>query len=164
MRGMFEGDLPAGAQVRTLDHLNRGTTRFLTLHDARPLSAQASLQSSSVSVNIDAIFWVAEIDANPRTVRGGAKPALNRVAVRFCFPQYEILGFLHTPPQGDPLARLNQDRGSFVAVTSASILGSDTERAASFVAVNARQVFTAETLSYDDAIEDDSSLLEEAEP
>ena len=29
--------------------------------------------------------------------------------------------------KGDPLARLNQDRASFLAVTSASIIGADTD-------------------------------------
>jgi hypothetical protein len=163
MLGMIEGDLAVGTQLRTLDYLNRATTRFVPLHTARSLSSRASLQGSSVLVNIDAILWVAEVATKPRPGRVAANPQLNRSAVRFCFPECEILGFLHTPPQGDPLARLNQDRASFLAVTSASIIGSDTERASAFIAVNSRQVFTVEMIGDDDSAEEDLPAFEEAE-
>jgi hypothetical protein len=162
MRGMIEGDLPVGPQLRTLDYLNRSTTRFVPLCTARPLSSRASLEGKIVHVNIESILWVAEIETMPRAARAAVKPQLNRAAVRICFPDCEILGFLHVPPHGDPFARLNQDRSSFLAVTSASIIGSDTERAAPFVAVNSRQAFTLEMIADDDAVEESSSVFEEA--
>jgi hypothetical protein len=165
--GTIEGDVAVGPQLRTLDYLNRGTTRFVPLRAARSLSSHASLQGSSVHVNIDAILWVAEVEAMRRSGRFAANPQLTRSAVRFCFPDCEILGFLHTPPQGDPLARLNQDRASFLGVTSASIIGADTERAAAFIAVNSRKLFTAEIIGdddMDDTAEEDLPAFEEAEP
>jgi hypothetical protein len=117
----------------------------------------------AVHVNIESVLWVAELETMPRPARAAMSPQPNRRAVRFCFPDCEILGFLHAPLQGDPFARLNQDRSSFLAVTSASIIGSDTERAAPFVAVNSRQAFTLEIITDDDAVEDGSTLFEEAE-
>ena len=162
IRGMIEGDLAVGPRLRTLDYLNRSTTRFVPLREARMLSPRASHEGLSVHVNIDSILWVAEVEAMGRAGRGAANSQANRSAVRFCFPDCEILGFLHTPSQGDPLARLNQDRSSFLAVTSASIIGSDTERIAAFLAVNSRQIFTVEMITDDDAIEESSFLFEGA--
>jgi hypothetical protein len=91
------------------------------------------------------------------------RPKLNRSAVRISFLDCEILGFLHTPVQGDPFARLNQDRSPFLAVTSASITGADTEMAAPFLAVNGQRAFTVELISDPDASENGMAQFEEAE-
>ena len=161
--GMIEGELAIGPELRTLDYLNRGSTRFLSLKAARMLSARPSLQGDGVHVNIDTILWVAEVDAMRRAWRPTPKAPLNRSGVRFCFTDCEILGFLHTPVQGDPFARLNQERSPFLAVTSASIVGSDTEMAAAFLAVNSQQVFTVEMIADDDAAAAGVPAFEEAE-
>lgn len=163
MQGMIEGDLPVGPQLRTLDYLNRATSRFIPLYGTGPPSTRASFAGKAVHINIESVLWVAEIEAMPRVARTGTGLKLTRTAVRFRFPNWEILGFLHTPPQGDPLARLNLDRSPFLAVTSASIVGSDTERAAPFVVVNSRHVYTIEMIADDDTVEDDSLMFEWAE-
>lgn len=161
VHGVIEGDLALGPQLRTLDYLNRTTTRFVSLRAARPVSPGTSLQGEAVHVNIESIFWVAEVEAMRRAGGVAVKPQLNRSAVRLCFPDWEILGFLHTPMQGDPFARLNQERCPFIAVTSASIIGSDTERAAAFLAVNSRQVFTVELLADEETVEEEAQAFEE---
>jgi hypothetical protein len=161
--GMIEGELALSPQVRTLDFFNRGTTRFVTLNAARSLSSGPSLQSDVVNLNLTAILWVAEVESGRPRGRAGGNPQLNRSAVRFCFHDCEILGFLHTPVQGDPFARLNQDRSPFVAVTSASIIGGATEMAAPFLAVNGQRAFTVELIPDAEAVESGMSELEEAE-
>ena len=160
--GMFEGNLSLGARLRTLDYLNRSSTRFVVLSAARSLSSRLELQGDPVHVNLKSILWVAEVEAMQRAKGAIVRPQQNRSAARFRFPDCEIVGFLHTPLQGDPLARLFQDRSPFLAVTSASIIGSDAEMAAAFLAVNCDGVFTIELMGDDDVIEDDASIFEEA--
>jgi hypothetical protein len=75
---------------------------------------------------------------------------MNRSAVRLCFEDSEVSGFLHTPVQGDALVRLTQDSATFIALTSASMISADTEFAAAFLAVNRRRVFAAETIGDED--------------
>ena len=161
--GTIEGDLTLSPQLRTLDFLNRATTRYASLSSARWLSSQRSFQSDVVHVNLSTILWVSELVPIRPSGAPAKRPQLNRSAVRFCFLDCEILGFLHTPVQGDPFARLNQDRSPFLAVTSASIIGTDTEMAAPFLAVNGQRAFTVELISDPGAAEKDMSELEEAE-
>ena len=160
--GVIEGDLALAPQVRTLDFLNRGSTRFVSLHAAKARNARFPLLRDSVHINIATILWVTELASARRSGGTGAKPKLTRSALRFSFADGEILGFLHTPAQGDPFARLNQERGLFIAVTSASITGQDTEMAAPFLAVTSAHVVTIEAMTPDEDIQGEPAVFEEA--
>jgi hypothetical protein len=161
---MIEGSLAVGHQVRTLDYLNRGTTRFMPLHDAKSTHPFPQLQGSDVSLNLATIVWATEVQPMRPSGLAKGKPQLNRCAVRFCFPGCEASGFLHTPAQGDPLARLNQDRGVFIALTSVSVIGVDAEMTFEFLAVNSHHVISAEVIGKDDTALEGASLFEEAGP
>jgi hypothetical protein len=159
---MIEGNLAIGQQVRTLDYLNRGSLRFMPLRAAKSISPFPALQGDAVSLNMAPILWVTEMQAMRPGGLSKAKPHLNRCAVRFCLPGCEALGFLHTPAQGDPFARLNQDRGAFLALTSVSLIGADTEMTVEFLAVNSLHVLAAEIIAQDDAELEGTSVFEEA--
>ena len=162
LHGAVEGNLAVGQLVRTLDYLNRGSMRFMPLRVAKSISPFPPLQGDAVSVNMATILWVAELTAMRPGGISKVKPQLNRCAVRFCLPECEAVGFLHTPPQGDPFARLNQDRGAFLALTSVSLIGTNTEMTVEFLAVNSHHVLSAELIAQDDVVVEGASLFEEA--
>ena len=164
VHGLIEGSIAVGPQVRTLDYLNRAATRFLMLRGVKSLSANPLFQSESVCVSMATILWVSEVEAMRRSGLLPARPGFNRCAVRMCFADFEALGYLHAPAQGDPFARLNQDRGAFIALTSASVIGPETEISAAFLALNSLNVFTAELVAQDDAALEGTSLFEQIEP
>ena len=160
--GTLEGNLRVSQRLRTLDFLNRSATRFLTVQDAKVVGSRWAFEGDVISVNATSVLWVAEVEAmRPGGRRPGA-PQLNRSAIRLCFPDCEVLGFLHTPAAGDPVARLNQEQNPFIALTSASMIGSDNEFAAAFLAVNRLHVFAAEVLADDEPLAEDAESFDEA--
>jgi hypothetical protein len=161
LQGTVEGTIGVGQQVRTLDYLNRSSMRFLPLRAARSAPPFPALQGDAVSVNVATILWVTEIQAMRPGGLAKAKPHLNRCAVRLCLPSCEALGFMHTPAQGDPFARLNQDRGAFLALTSVSLVGAEDEMTVEFLAVNSQHVLTAEIIGHDEAEIEGTSVFEE---
>ena len=154
VNGLVEGNLRSGS-LRTLDFLNRGMGKLVTLLDPKVTGARWQPESASVGLCVTGILWAAEIEA----MRPGANrrwvPPQNRCGIRISLPGYELRGFLHTPAQGDPIMRLNQDQACFFALTSASVIGEDSEFAAAFVAVNKNQVFAIEPL--DEALDNDDA-------
>jgi len=162
LHGTLEGNLAVDQQVRTLDYLNRGSTRFMPLRAAKSISPFPPLQVDAVRVNMATILWVTELQEMRPSGLSKVRPQLNRCAVRFCLPDCEAVGFLHTPPQGDPFARLNQDRGAFLALTSVSLIGADTEMTVEFLAVNSHHVISAELIAHDDTAVEGESMFEEA--
>jgi hypothetical protein len=162
LHGSVEGNLAVDQQVRTLDYLNRGAMRFMPLRGAKSINPFPPLQGDAVRLNMSTILWVTELQATRPSGSSKAKPQLNRCAVRFCLPECEALGFLHTPPQGDPFARLNQDRGAFLALTSVSLISADTEITVEFLAINSHHVISAELIAQDDAAFEGESMFEEA--
>ncbi len=52
-------------------------------------------------------------------------------------------GFVHVPPGGNPMTRLNQGEHAFVALTSASVIGPGEELATPFLAVNRGHILAA---------------------
>ena len=47
-----------------------------------------------------------------------AAARFKRARIRLRLDEYDIDGYVHVPPGGDPVARLNQDRHTFIALTS----------------------------------------------
>src|SRR5262249_36660238 len=132
--------------LRTLDYFNRNASRFVTIHKVQATGTRSRFGGAPVSLNASTILWVAEVESMRAPTRPPAREAMNRSAVRLCFEDSEVSGFLHTPAQVDPLVRLSQDSCTFIALTSASMISADTEFAAAFLAVNRRLVFAAETI------------------
>ena len=165
LHGTIEGSLRVSSNLRTLDFLNRSTAKFISIQDPRVTSARWQPAASTSFVNVSFVLWVAEIIALQRTGRRRATPLQNRSGIRLCMPECEVLGFVHTPAQGDPILRLNQDTAPFFALTSASLLGPDIEFAAAFLAVNRAHVFAAEAFaSAVDELEIAQDVRSAAEP
>jgi hypothetical protein len=147
IHGSIEGYVETGARIRTLDDLNMFSRKFLRIDDAVVSSPVWSFDSGTVGVNSSAILFVIERTRFKRKSGKRVEAArFNRAAVRLCVGEYEIQGFLHVPGRGDVLTRLNRDKYPFIALTSASVIGPDSEFAAPFLAVNLMHVMAAQEI------------------
>jgi hypothetical protein len=150
VRGTLEGELQVGAALRTLDRLNLSHQAFVTIENPGVLSGGWSMEHGALVLNTSSILFVVE-RSNPTrggSVSGGSA-RFSRSAVRLQVGEFEALGFLHVPGNGRALARLQQDRHAFLALTSASVTGPDTAFVSSFVAVNRARVLAAQELGPD---------------
>jgi len=153
-RGCIEGRMQTSPVVRTLDDLNVVARNFVTLHGARALSGEWSLEGGPVALAKSSILYVCEVDEpapQSRIIKEGAR--LFRSPILLWLAEFSIRGFLHVPAGGSAMARLNQQSHAFIAVTSCSVVGPDTELAVPFLAVNREQVIAAEEMRHDEAIE-----------
>ena len=66
--------------------------------------------------------------------------------VRIETPHGSIEGFVHVPPRGDPLLRFNQDTHPFIALTSGSVVGSDRQFTALFLAIKRSHILAVQPL------------------
>jgi len=145
--GAIEGYVETGERSRTLDGLNLSSGKFLRIEDAVVSSPVWSFDRGTIGVNASAILFVIERTRYRRKGDERVEAArFNRAAVRLCVGKYEIQGFIHVPGRGDILTRLNRDKYSFIALTSASVVGPDSELAAPFMAVNRTHITAAQEL------------------
>jgi hypothetical protein len=151
IHGAIEGYVETGARIRTLDDLNMFSRKFLRIEDAVVSSDVWSFDQGTVGVNTAAILFVIERTQFKRKSGKRVEAArFNRAAVRLCVGEYEIQGFLHVPGRGDVLTRLNRDKYPFIALTSTSVVGPDSEFAAPFLAVNRTHIMAAQEILEDD--------------
>ena len=153
-RGCLEGLIRTAPAVRTLDDLNVVARNLVTLHDVRALSGDWSLESGSVALTKSALLYVFELDEpapQARVVKDAAR--FFRSAIRLWLAEFSIRGFVHVPAGGSAMARLNQQSRAFIAVTSCSVVGPDTELAVPFIAINREHVIAAEEMRHDDPVE-----------
>ena len=66
---------------------------------------------------------------------------------------FDVEGFVHVPPRGDPLLRFNQDTHPFIAVTSASVVGPDRQFEAPFLAIKRSHILAVQPMDHDEAPE-----------
>lgn len=153
-RGCLEGRIQTSPVVRTLDDLNVVARNFLTLFGPRALSGEWSLENGAVAVAKSAILYVCELDEpapQSRVIKEGTR--LYRSPIRLWLAEYSIRGFLHVPAGGSAMARLNQQSHAFIAVTSTSVVGPETELAVPFLAVNREHIIAAEEMRQDEPAE-----------
>jgi len=165
IRGCVEGRLPTNKWVRTLDDLNVVTRNFVTLRGAKPTSGQWALENGPLSVAKTAILFVIEVDE--LAPRPGKRPEALRFArapVRLWIGDFSIRGFVHVPAGGSPKVRLDQHSHAFIALTSASVLGPQTEIAAPFLAVNRELILAAEEIVHEDQEESEPERDASEEP
>jgi hypothetical protein len=147
IHGAIEGFMETGERIRTLDDLNMFHRKFLRIEEAVVSSPVWSFDRGTVGVNTSAILFVIERTRFKRKSNERVEASrFNRAAVRLCVGEYEIQGFLHVPGRGDILTRLNRDKYPFIALTSASVVGPDSEFAVPFLAVNRTHIMAAQEL------------------
>ena len=137
-RGAIEGVLRTSPSLRTLDDLNLLAREFVTVHGPN-IDGEVWEPDTRVAVSKASILWVVEEcdQLGPRFV---SPESYRRSPLRLRVDDFDVQGFMHVPQGGDTLQRLNQDRHPFIALTSASVVGSDVELAVPFLAVNRQQI------------------------
>ena len=115
--GVVEGVLLMSARLRTLDDLNMVSKRFLMVQ--RPTSRTPSWQlgDGELAINKNSILFVEELSAPPPK-GGGRFGTFTRAAMRLKLKQYEVEGFVHMPPGGQAMKRLDQGNHAFVSLTT----------------------------------------------
>lgn len=147
IHGAIEGYVETGERIRTLDDLNMFSRKFLRIEDAVVSSPVWSFDRGTVGINTSSILFVIERTSFKRKGDERVEASrYNRAAVHLCVGEYEIQGFIHVPGRGDVLTRLNRDKYPFIALTSASVVGPDSELAAPFLAVNRTHIMAAQEL------------------
>jgi hypothetical protein len=157
-RGCLEGRIQTSPMVRTLDDLNVVARHLVTLHGARALSGDWSLESGAVALAKSAILYVFELDQPaPQSSVVKSTARFFRSPVRLWLSEYSIRGFVHVPAGGSAMARFNQQTHAFIAVTSASVVGPGTEMAVPFLAVNREHIVAAEEIRDEEPVEEEES-------
>ena len=70
-----------------------------------------------------------------------------RAPVRLRVGHFDVEGLVHVPAGGNPMMRLNQQGHPFLALTSASVVGEETQTGVPFLAVNRSHILAAQELS-----------------
>jgi hypothetical protein len=164
-RGGVEGRLQTGKWIRTLDDLNVVTRHFVTLHEPRPASGEWALENGPLAVAKSAIQFVLEVDELERPSSMQPDPQrFARAPVRLWVGEFSIRGFVHVPSGGTAKVRLDQHSHAFIALTSASVIGQETEIAVPFLAVNRESILAAEELVHEDQEESEQERETGEEP
>ncbi len=146
--GSMEGLLLVSVLHRTLDHLNRVTKAFLTVHSSVLDGTGWSFPDGALSVRKSNILFLAELSEPDGGEAEKFVDNLTRAAVRLRVGAFDIEGFVHVPPGGDPLLRFNLDTHPFIALTSVSVVGPDTQFAWPFLAVRTSHVLAAQPMDH----------------
>lgn len=161
VHGVIEGSVLTGAQIRTLDDLNMFSRKFLRVEEAVVTSPAWSFSPGTIGINTSSILFVIERSKFKRKSGKRVEAArFNRAAVMLRVGDFDIQGFVHVPGRGDILTRLNRDKYPFIALTSASVIGPDSEIAAPFLAVNRSHILAAQEIRQEDV--EPEALLEGA--
>ena len=137
--GTIEGRISTNPGISTLHFVNVVATsqNFFTVHPPVRCDPEGAFEEGALAVAAESILFLVELsDYVPRPGDPEEAARFTRASVRLQVADHLLEGFVHVPPGGDPIARLNQDRHPFIALTSASVLGPESEFAAPFVAVN----------------------------
>jgi len=147
LRGGVEGFLHTNSMVRTLDEVNVVTGNFLTLHSPRSYSGEWKLDGGPLAISKSSTLFVMEMAAPAaRARRRGDAVRFSRSPVRLWVKQVSVQGFVHVPPGGTAMSRLNQSSHDFMALTSVSVVGPNFEFATPFLAVNRAFISAAQEI------------------
>ncbi len=146
LQGSIEGHVLISQLMRTLDELNMVAKAFLIVHSSVLDGTGWSFPAGELSVNKSNILFLAELSAPAGGQSDEKFVDFTRAPVRLRVGPFDVEGFVHVPPRGDPLLRFNQDTHPFIAVTSATVVGPDTRFEASFLAIKRSHILAVQPL------------------
>ena len=155
-QGAIEGSLPVGAGATTMRRLNvvSATQKFLQLRPPVLCTPECVFRDGPLSVVIDSIVFVTEVaEFVPVPEEPQAAARFRRARVILLLKDYLIEGFVHVPPGGDPIVRLNQDRHKFIALTSVTVKTADQEFSVPFMALNGSELLAIQEIEYEEPLE-----------
>jgi len=141
--GSVEGQLRTNRGISTMHYLNVAATTnpFLSLRPPLFCSGDWMFGDSILAVAMDSILFVTESsEYQPRPGNEREASRFKRVPIRMRLANYVIDGHIHVPPGSNPIARINQDRHAFIAMTVVSVMGPQEQFATSFLAANRRYI------------------------
>ena len=150
--GIVDGSLLLGTQQRTLDDLNMASKRFVVLHSPSSRTDAWSLGSGPLAINKKAILFIQEL-TSPPPQSGRRFGKFSRAPLRLKIKSCEIEGFVHVPPGGEPMKRLDQDNHIFLSLTTVLITGPDNHATLPFLAVNRDFITTAQVVEPDEELD-----------
>jgi len=159
--GAVVGQLRTNENVSTLHYLNVAamSRNFLVMQPPITPSKGWNISEGAIALSISTVLFAQELSEYvPVAGDPVAAAEYERCAVRLNVGDYAVEGFLHLPHGADPITRLNQDPHAFFALSSASVMGPDSQFAAAFLAVKRSEVIAVQ------AIEIDATLDASAEP
>ena len=161
--GYVDGQLRANAGVSTLHYLNvsAATQAFVVVQPPIQTHPEWGIESGELALSVSSILFVQELSKFvPVPGDRQAAAQFRRSPVRLNVGDYSVEGFVHLPPGGDAFSRLNNDRHPFFALSSASILGPDTQFSAAFLAVKRDKVLALQSVA-DEMLTGDQFRAEE---
>jgi hypothetical protein len=161
--GAVEGCLHISPRLRTLDDLNVVSKRFITIHSPQCVTGDWQPGAGPLAVNKNSILFVRELSAPP-PMSGGRFGNFTRAPVHLRVKDFEVEGFVHVPPGGVPMKRLDQDTHAFVSLTTVLVIGPDAEETTSFLAVNRNCITVAQVIDPDEEFSVVSSIDAESTP
>lgn len=160
VHGYVEGLIRTNPNVSTLHYLNVAamSRSFVVVHPPIETSQGWNVADGSLALSISSVLFAQEIsEYTPVPGDLAAAAQYQRCPIRLNVGEYAAEGFLHIPPGGNPMDRLNQDRHEFFALSSVSVVGPELQFAAPFLAVRRSQVIATQ------AIDENTSLESEVE-
>ena len=147
LHGSVEGHVLISQLMRTLDELNMVAKAFLIVHSPVLDGTGWSFRDSELSVNKSTILFLAELSSQDGALTQTAVD-FTRAPVRLRVGAFDIEGTVHVPPHGDPLLRFNQDTHPFIALTAGSVVGTDTQFEAPFLAIKRSHVLAVQPMEH----------------
>jgi hypothetical protein len=146
LHGRIKGLLHINSRLRTLDHLNLNK-KFLTIEAPEIALPGWSFEAGNLSINTDQILFVMELkDTLPTSDQRVEASHFTRTAIRVRLDDYDLQGFIHVRGVGDPVARLSQNKQPFIALTSVSVVGPESDFATSFLALNPLHILATQEI------------------
>lgn len=159
---VVEGKLNVSEMLRTLDDLNIVTKTFVHLQDANCNATNWSFARGAVSINRNSILFVLEMGDPPARKVQRQQFGFTRACAKLRLGRFDVEGFVHVPPGGTPMSRINQDNHPFMAITSASVSCGNLQFAAPFLAINRSHIDAAQELYTPEESSEESAKSERA--
>lgn len=143
--------MPTTPSRRTLDELNLASRSFLSLCQPEWAGAPWFRNDEILAVNRSSVLLVREVSAPP--VQAATHfPRFTRAALLLRVGDCTVHGFIHVPPGGHAMKRLDQDPHLFFALTGALVTGPAIELVSPFVAVNRSLVWAAQLAGQSESV------------
>jgi hypothetical protein len=161
LHGHVDGQVRVNPRISTLHYLNVTSMSQSFIVMAPPIepSAEWNVVDGSLALAFDSVLFVQEMsDFRPVDSDRAAAALYERCAVRLNVGEYAVEGFIHMPPGGNPIGRLNQDRHPFFALTAVSVMGPHAQFAAPFLAIKRSEVIALQAARADAALEESAAV------
>jgi hypothetical protein len=144
LHGTFQGTMHLGPIQRVVDDLNVAEKSFLVLDEVDLDATEWNFDDGPVAINKSCVLYVQELGDNARSQDRRFAGHFTRAPVRLRVGPYEVEGFVHVPPGGEAMKRLNQGGHPFLPLTSVTVIGTDTQFESPFLAVNRQHIVAAQ--------------------